>query len=338
MSDFPILSQQILEKIQSSHNILLHLHPSPDPDCVGGALALSAALKQLNKQVTLISGDSPKSEAFSLFPEYNQVKEQTFLQTDLSQYDLFIIIDSSSPNQITKLVSVTFPPSLSTIIIDHHASNEGFASLNLIDSSAPAVCQILYQLFRVWELEVTPDMAVNLYVGLHGDTGGFMYPGTTSETLQIAADLSSINPDFPRYLFHLENHQHPDMITYLGLALSQISHHANNRIVFSTVSHQDLTSHNLHPEHFSSAEVANQLKSVVGWEIAASLIEIEPSVVKVSLRTRQSDKYHMSRIAQALGGGGHPAAAGVTLQAPLNQAVQTLLSTINQLYHQDFPL
>ncbi len=336
MGDFTSISTQILEAINKSHCILLHCHPSPDADSVGGVLAMSEALLQLNKQFKIISGDSPKSDIFEHLPGYDQVLSQSFNQIDLSQFDLFIIQDSSSPNQITKSSPVNFPTHLQTIVIDHHITNQGFGDINLIDPSAPSVCEILFYLFQSWELNITPQMAINLYVGIHSDTGGFEYPGTTTKTLTAGAQLAKINPEFPQYLFDLNNHQHSDMVKYLGLALTHLESYSNSKIIISNISYQDLDNHDIDPNFIQNSEVANILKSVIGWEIVASFIEIDPNVVKVSLRTRDSKKYNLGQIAAQLGGGGHPAAAGINLKMSPNQASQLLLKTIQEIYPHDF--
>ncbi|MDP2691784.1 MAG: hypothetical protein Q8O95_05280, partial [bacterium] len=51
----------ILDEIKRASSILLHCHPSPDPDSVGSALAMKFALEQLGKKATVIRGDSELS-------------------------------------------------------------------------------------------------------------------------------------------------------------------------------------------------------------------------------------------------------------------------------------
>ena len=62
--------------------------------------------------------------AESRFIKQNEQKCSIEGVFDISQYDLFIILDSSSPKQITKISNLKFPKKLQTIIIDHHQSNE----------------------------------------------------------------------------------------------------------------------------------------------------------------------------------------------------------------------
>jgi len=50
---------QIWNEIEKAKNILLHCHPSPDPDSYGSALAMLHFLEGQSKSATLIKGDSP---------------------------------------------------------------------------------------------------------------------------------------------------------------------------------------------------------------------------------------------------------------------------------------
>jgi nanoRNase/pAp phosphatase (c-di-AMP/oligoRNAs hydrolase) len=56
-------------------------------------------------------------------------------------------------------------------------------------------------------------------------------------------------------------------------------------------------------------------------------------VVKVSIRTRDSKTYDLSKIAAATkAGGGHKAAAGATINQPLNEAKITITNIIKKIY------
>ncbi|MCW1949712.1 MAG: DHHA1 domain-containing protein, partial [Candidatus Shapirobacteria bacterium] len=80
-------------------------------------------------------------------------------------------------------------------------------------------------------------------------------------------------------------------------------------------------------------QVSNMIKSVVGWDIALTMTEIQPEIIKISMRTRDSQKYDLAKIAVATkAGGGHKAAAGATLNMTLPQAKETILAIIKKLY------
>lgn len=146
------LAPQIWELIQKSQNILLHLHPSPDQDSAGSALAFWWALKNLGKNPTVISGDSEKPNWLNFLPGGDQVVIKNYFEINPKNFDLFIIIDASSPGQISRLKPIEFPNSLKTVVIDHHLTNSNFAQTNLVDITYPAAAQMVYDLFIFWHV------------------------------------------------------------------------------------------------------------------------------------------------------------------------------------------
>ena len=79
--------------------------------------------------------------------------------------------------------------------IDHHVSNEGFGTINLIEPEASATGQVVYRLLRALEAPITAEVATNLYAALFTDTGGFRHENTTEEALRLGADLVALGAD-----------------------------------------------------------------------------------------------------------------------------------------------
>ena len=92
-----------------------------------------------------------------------------------------------------------------SIVIDHHASNAGYASINFIDSSYSSTCEILFNLFKVLGVEINHDIALNLFIGMYTDTGAFRYCVNGDRTLKIASELASIAPDYQKIISIMEN-------------------------------------------------------------------------------------------------------------------------------------
>jgi len=328
------LPSQILSAIQKAESVLLHLHPSPDGDSLGSALAMYLYLKSIGKNVTLIKGDSDLPQNFKHQPGFADIVQKNFFDLDLSTFDLFIILDSASLTQISKLRPIDFPASLKTIAIDHHASNPRFSQINYIDDTIMSTCQTIFELFKNWQVKISPEIAINLFVGLYTDTGGFKYPKTSPRTFAIASKLTAINSDFPRYIFEIENNAEPGQILFKGLALTSIEIFYEH-IAIASIDYVTLQKNNLSRRHSEKSDISNTLKSVVGWDIGICLVEYEPGVCSVSMRTRDADKYDLNKIGQATGaGGGHPAAAGATIYKPLPEAKKFLLDIIQNLFLQ----
>lgn len=334
MLSFKITSRKVWKEIGRSKKILLHLHPGPDGDSVGSSLAFYHVLKNMGKEVCVIQGDSELPKKFYTIPGADKIIHQNILQIDINQFDLFIINDSSSLKQITKLGELKLPKKLKTIIIDHHISSEKFANINLVSPNSTSTCQVLFELFQVNKVKLTSKIAACLFIGLYTDTGGFRYFNPTYKTFDIASKLAKLYPKFSQLIFDIENNDDPDRIKFLSLLLSSVETFYSNHVAIASLSYNNIQASGLNSAAVSSySEVPNTLKSVIGWDIALSMVEIQPEVVKISFRTRDSHTYDLSKIAVATkSGGGHKAAAGATVNKSLPEAKQMILDIIKKLY------
>lgn len=322
----------IWDEIQKSKNILLHCHPSPDPDSIGSTLAFMHFLKKLDKNVTLIIGDSEKPRNLKSLPGFDEIQDKNYFEVDISKFDHFYILDSGAIDQISKKGEIKFPKTLTTVVIDHHSSNQEYGDINLVDTSYGSLAEIIYDLFKTWNVEITPEIAINLFLGIYTDTG-FKYPRTTYHTFETISELTKVYPDFTSMIFQMENNEEPERIKYLGLALNSIETYFKNNVAISAVSMEQLEKLGIKPRHTEKTDIPNILKSVIGWNIGIKMSEVEPGKVNVSFRTRDEKKWDVAKIAVATGaGGGHPAAAGASIKLPLADAKKFLLETIQKVY------
>ncbi len=329
IKDFAI---NFLKEVNSSKKILLHCHPSSDPDSVGSALAMKLALETLKKDVTIIQGDDSIPDAFD-FPEVETIVAKSYFDIDISLFDLFISLDSSSVNMISNKAQIIFPESLKVIVIDHHKSNTQYGHINFVDSSYPSTAQLLFDLFKEIRINLNHDIALNLFIGMYTDTGGFKYGNVDSKTFQIASELVSYATDFTKTIFTLENSNKRQRLIFEGLALSSIKEFCYGKLAIATVSYDDLIRNNIKKEDIISSSISNQLKSVIGYDIGIVMIEEEKGMVKLSIRTRDSNKYDVSKLAVSLGGGGHMAAAGARLNMNIEKAIDKVVENIKVIYN-----
>ncbi len=322
--------QEILDLIKKSNSILMVCHPGTDHDSVGSNLALHLALKQIKKDSKIIFADNSPNYSHEFMPSYDQIKEETWQDQDLSSFDLFIALDIASLDQVTKRSSVEFPKNLKVIVIDHHRSNPSFGSLNLIDPDTPATAQLLHRLFKEWNIEITPDIATCLFAALYSDSK-FKYPGTNSETYQIAADLLSTGIDLDDIIFHIDNFHTRKSLKYIELALKNQKHFFQDQLVITTISYKELQSHSI-KKHDQDIQPQNIIKSALGNDIVAMVNENEPEICSCSFRTRDQKRYDVSLLASALGGGGHATAAGCRIEGDTKKATQILIKAVQKIY------
>lgn len=323
---------RILAQIKEAKNILLHCHPGPDPDSVGSSLAMKHVLTQLGKSVTMIKGDSALPTAFSSFPGFNDVSLKNFFEIDQSQYDLFLILDTASLGMVSRMQEVKFPPTMKTIVIDHHASNPGFADINFILPDHSSTAEVLFDLFKEWNIAFNHDIAACLFIGIYTDTGAFKYEKTTPETLRKAAELAAFAPDFTKMIFQMNFSNTKGRLLFDGLILSSVETYFNDSVAISPISFKTITKHGITEDEMSGGTGSSQLVTVKGWNIAITMIEKEPNAVRISMRSRDDHPYDVSLITAKLGGGGHKLAAGCRIDKPLAEAKQDVLNAIAEIF------
>lgn len=331
---FPQIKAQaplILAEIKKAKSILLHCHPSPDPDSVGSALAMKFVIEQLGGKATVIKGDNDIPQAFMHFPGAKDIVAKSWWEIDQSQFDLFIIVDSAL-NGVSRTKEMTMP-TMKVINIDHHRSNSGSGSINLIIPGISSCAELLFRLFQEFPITLTNEIATNLFMGIYTDSGGLKYEGTTPDTYKIMGQLTEIVPEFPRVVSQMENSHIPEEIYFQAIALSSVELFLGNELVISGVSYDTLIKNNLQGKNLGLHFISSILKSVIGWNITAAIVEAEPHKIKISFRTRDAVKYDLSKIAMVLGGGGHKAAAGATLNMSLDDAKKLVVAKAKEMYN-----
>ena len=325
------LAPLIWSEIQKANRILLHCHPNPDGDSVGGTLAMKLALEDIRKKVDAIWGDSEPAMDMATAPGFDQIIAKNIFQINLAKYDLFIIQDSSSLEQISSKHQIVFPSSLNTIVIDHHKSNNGFGKLNLVISNYPANCQILAELFSNWKLNITSKIATNLLMGIYTDSVGFRTETVDGNTFAIVGRLVSTGANLSKLIYEIENNYDSRLVEYLGKFFSTVEHYFSGRVAICSANYNDYYKGQF-PAEINLPDLSNIISSARGNLIAIALKEKEPGKTYVSLR-RRDDKYDLSKITIATGyGGGHSGAAGARIPLPINDAKKFLLETIQKVY------
>lgn len=139
-------------------NIAITFHFSPDADAIGSAVALALALQTLNKQVDIIAPSH--SSIFNLI-----LKNVNIIKTAKKYYDLCILVDCSTRNRTINLDNI----SKLLIVIDHHNNNESIGNY-YYNISWPANTMIIFDFLSEMNINITPQIATALYLGIFGDT------------------------------------------------------------------------------------------------------------------------------------------------------------------------
>ena len=194
--------------------------------------------------------------------------------------------------------------------IDHHHDNTEFAKINLVVPGASSTGEIVRDILRELEVDLTPEIAEALYVALVTDTGRFQYTNTSPRALRLAAELVEAGVDVHRVFQGIYESVEFAKLKLLARALERAEIYDGGRLVISHLKRTDFTDLGVGEEYAEG--IIDYLRAVDGTDMAAVIREPpEPPDAKrrVSLRASH-DELDVSAIARARGGGGHRQAAG----------------------------
>jgi phosphoesterase RecJ-like protein len=313
-------SAKILAEIKKAKKILVNCHRGPDSDSVGSALALAGLLKSMDKDVLVICpSDIPQDLKF--LEGADSIKRVNFTSFDFSKYDLFLAIDSSTYAMVTGLKDSN-KPSIKTIMIDHHFSNDAFGNINLVDAKMTSTGELLYKIFEDWEVTPDKDIAECLLTGIIGDTGSFQYQNVGEGTLRIAASLMDLGADKDKIIYNIYRNIDFKEVKMWGKFIESMK--IEDNFVWSAISLETYKDFGEYP--YAKEDVANLFFPIVrGTDFGIVMVETGEAILSVSFRSRSG--FDVSKIAEEVGGGGHKAAAGARIEGlPFQEAVNKVLA------------
>ncbi len=308
------LYKQVENLVARSEKILLISHRKPDADTLGAAVVLKIWFDREGKHSTLACIDKP-NKSLNFLPYVDEYTDEF----DLDLYDLVIVVDAGASymtNFHKKYPALyDFKP---IINIDHHASNDRFGKVNIVDPKAASTTVILYRMFEYLGIEIDTDMATCMLAGIYNDTGSFMHSNTDHEVLNISADLMAKGAsvaDISKALYGIKS---VNTLKLWGKVLEN-AYVTDENVVMSVIKDYDYDMAGADPEHLTG--VIDYLNMVPNTKFALLLNEDRRGHVKGSFRTRKSD-VDLSRIAAVFGGGGHSKASGFMLPGKLGEEVR----------------
>ena len=325
--------QEILQKIKDSDNILIFMDCRFDFDALGSALPMKLFLDQLGKKGEVFYEGTLPDTAHEL-SDTSPVKEKVDPRTvDYKKYDFLIMLDAGAKTRTTNKMDFTPPANLFTINIDHHEVNDYFGDLNFVDKTATSTCIVLYQLLKAWDADITLEMGTNLLLGMITDSGYFQFSGVTSDDLRAAAELLDMGVDMFSLIEALTLSHPPEVLKYRAIVYSRMEVDLERKCTYSYATREDMRSvgGNLLKAHMGSPAI--WIRGVKGVDFAFFVKDAKtPEVYRVAFRARTKG-CDVLKIAKALGGGGHKAAAGAFVEGAkdVQEVIDIVLKTIDQV-------
>lgn len=302
----------ICDFLKSHNNYVVLTHASPDGDTLGSAYALKMGLKKLEKKVQVICCDEiPHKYDYFIDDNESDFIPETVVSVDVADIKLLGNIYSQFEGRID-------------LNIDHHISNTMYARRLYLDTNASATAECIYEILDELGIEFDRNIANALYTGLSTDTGCFKYANVTARTHEIAAKLYEIGVDAAEINRRMFDTKSKSRVEMEMMVLGGAQFHFDNRCMVLAVT--DEIQKKTGCSKADMEGVASMSRSVEGVLAGVAIKQTGDREYKISLRTYEP--LDASGICKKLGGGGHRAAAGCTVEGDLAEVREKILSAV----------
>lgn len=315
--------EAVKARILENASFLVVPHEDPDGDTLGSATGLSQALKSLGKSVQIFLPKPPSPMYLWMADLYQEFAVDALEK--IKPHQVIIVVDCGS----TQLIKASAPllKEGSVINIDHHGDNGRYGQINWVDGSYASTTMMIYDLIRSLQVPLTSPIVVPLYAGLVTDTGNFAFSNTNSRVFEMAAQCASFGVTPYEIYSRLFESRPINSLKLLGLALSRIETNPQKNIGWISVGKEMLKEAGALPSETDG--IINYLRTIDSLQVALVFRENENGKIKVSLRSKSG--IDVNRIAKEFGGGGHPKAAGCTLEnSSLDEAVEKVIAAVQK--------
>jgi phosphoesterase RecJ-like protein len=322
---YPELSAQFARLLSSlaGRKIAVVGHARPDGDCIGSQVALARVLASRGFDVVCVNADAmPRRLQFL-------VGDMKFIRTDealtLPDDRAAIFVDCADIARPGERLKAKFPAPAA--VIDHHLSNVGFGTVNLVDSASAATCEILAGAFFDNGLEVDAQTAQALYAGILTDTGQFRFNATSRRCFVLAGELVARGAHPAEAGFELYERESEGKLRLLQNFLASLKLECGGRVCIGMLKDGVFEATSTTAE--DTEGLVDYARSIDGVEIGALIEERPGGAVKASLRAKDP-VYRVDLIAAEFNGGGHACAAGLNLKSGAGDFYARLVDSLTK--------
>ncbi len=321
MKSYPKVIDRILEVIRGSKTVCIVGHVRPAGACIGSQLGLALALRSEGKKVFCWNENAvPQKYKFLNADGLFQKPKRGH------KFDCVIAADCASFERLGKAGECIADRKM-FINIDHHESNTRYADINWVSAREPSCGELIYRLLRVARWPITRPIADCLFTAISTDTGSFRYPSTRPGTFHTAGELVGRGAN----LAAISN----EVYQSYPLSRARLLKHIYSR--FRLTHHDQIAWFWLKQADFARAGgesedtegLIDHIRNIEPVVVACVFEEIEPDVIRISLRSK-SDRVNVTEIAAQFGGGGPPAAAGARISGKPLSAQRKVIAAIKR--------
>ncbi|MEA4888521.1 MAG: DHH family phosphoesterase [Clostridiaceae bacterium] len=325
-----MLADALLSCRGQAGSVFLYPHVSVDGDAIGSALALLLALEQLEIKARLPLDERipPKLDflpALSRIEPYEPSPDADAAGLAGGQQIIGLAIDCAAADRMGRR-GLLFKQAPQIFALDHHIAQEPVPPEFIVDPSAAAVGELVYDLIAclgnlTGRTLFNDDIATLLMAAIISDTGGFVYSNTSIRTFQTAAGLMGYPLDLRYITYRLFDRTSQERLRLMGRVFSEARFSCGDRVVLAAVDQQMLDA--CRASDYDLDGIIAYLKNVAGVDAAFLIRSQADGLLRVNIRS--SERFDAAAFAARYGGGGHARAAGMHLSGlTLDEAAQKI--------------
>ncbi|MDY5730167.1 MAG: bifunctional oligoribonuclease/PAP phosphatase NrnA [Eubacteriales bacterium] len=316
---------KLISAIQKAETVLLFTHINPDGDALGALLSMRMAVQHFHKKVYAVILDTVKHD-LDFLPGVDQLLQLADFPKNFNfKNSLAISLDVADKKRLGAAHSL-FVKAENTAQLDHHPTNDAFADLNYIETSACSTAIMVYDFIKENKIPISVDLATTLYTGISTDTGNFAFSNTNVHTFEAMTDLAKAGLPINELHYILFRRKQTPQQRILARALNNLHLFANNRAAYVFITKQDLIETGADNEHTTT--IVNNVVEIEGVDMAFFIHESLDGKIRCSFRCKEN--YRVDKIASEFGGGGHKYASGATIDLPMEKGIAKICAAIEK--------
>lgn len=316
---------EIARVLAAADDVVVCGHASPDGDCIGSTLALVHGLRALGKQAWGLVVD-PLPQAMGFLPGADEL----VLPRDFAgACGCFVAVDVPDLKRMGEAAAALHEAAPVTVRIDHHAVPARYSRYSHTDPAATSASTLVWEVLGHLGAQ-TPHAATCCYAGLMTDSGRFTFNNTDERAFRLAAEMVACGACPSEVAVALYENERLQALQLEARAFSRLELDAEAGWAMTYLTCDDFAEFGA-----VKADAEGVVDFIRRLGCVRALCCLREQDGKVRLSFRAKDDVNVREIAIRFGGGGHVAAAGATVEAPLAEVSQQVKAALAEACRRD---
>ncbi|WP_233752608.1 DHH family phosphoesterase [Flavilitoribacter nigricans] len=311
MKRFMEFAEEIKKILSYPKDIAITTHRNPDGDAIGSSLGLYHYLNMLGHSVRIVV-PSEYPDFMVWMPDVDRIIIYDIEPEESAEVferaEVIFCLDFNSLDRIDKVGDLFADRRATKILIDHHLYPEHFADYTISNTEASSTCEMIFDFIEGLgdKPMINKNIGDCLFTGILTDTGSFKY-ATSAKLFRIVAQLLEVGVDDYMLQDLIFNSMTEKQLRLLGHCLhNRMEILEEFRTGIITLTKEDYANFDI--KRGDTEGIVNYLLKMKKIVVAAFITE-QPTIVKISLRSKGD--FSVQEIARRhFKGGGHKNAAG----------------------------